>query len=319
MPLSEFQACTELASPSSPANVTTCGTNATQGPDTWYSFTPTCSGNAIIDTFGSDFDTVLSVHTGCPSIFGNNTLVCNDDASFPAPNNLASLVTFNFTAGETYFVRIAGYNGASGLANVRPSFYYSHPNDVCSGAATITDGTHVFGNCGAHTENTSVICPADAFIAHNDLWYSYTPASSGVHRIETCGTQFDTVLAVYQGCPGVGQSPIACDDDFGTGCALQAGVDVALSAGTNYRIRFGSFGSTVTGSFTLSITPPAPPCDPDMNQDGNVDQDDVASLINVIGGGANPTGIDPDFNRDGNADQDDVSALIDVIAGGGCP
>lgn len=28
---------------------------------------------------------------------------------------------------------------------------------------------------------------------------------------------------------------------------------------------------------------------------------------------------DPDFNGDGNVDQDDVAAIIDVIAGGGCP
>jgi hypothetical protein len=62
-----------------------------------------------------------------------------------------------------------------------------------------------------------------------------------------------------------------------------------------------------------------PACDPDVNQDGNVDQDDVAYLINVVGGGANPTGIDPDFNQDGNVDQDDIAALINVVAGGNCP
>jgi hypothetical protein len=60
-------------------------------------------------------------------------------------------------------------------------------------------------------------------------------------------------------------------------------------------------------------------CDPDLNQDGNADQDDVTYLINVVGGGANPAGVDADFNGDGNADQDDVSALISVIAGGACP
>jgi hypothetical protein len=60
-------------------------------------------------------------------------------------------------------------------------------------------------------------------------------------------------------------------------------------------------------------------CEPDLNQDGNVDQDDIAYLINVISGGENPTGIDPDFNQDGNADQDDITALINVIAGGACP
>ncbi|MFZ2872943.1 MAG: dockerin type I domain-containing protein [Phycisphaerales bacterium] len=69
--------------------------------------------------------------------------------------------------------------------------------------------------------------------------------------------------------------------------------------------------------FPSTVCPP--PCDPDVNQDGNVDQDDVTYLINVVGGGANPTGIDPDFNQDGNVDQDDVSALINTVGGGGCP
>jgi hypothetical protein len=68
-----------------------------------------------------------------------------------------------------------------------------------------------------------------------------------------------------------------------------------------------------------NITPPPAGCDPDFNQDGNGDQDDVAYLVNAIGGGPNPTGRDLDFNLDGNADQDDVTALINVIAGGACP
>jgi hypothetical protein len=54
----------------------------------------------------------------------------------------------------------------------------------------------------------------------------------------------------------------------------------------------------------------------DVNNDGNVDQDDVAYLINVIGGGQNPTGVDPDLNGDGNVDQDDVRLLVDLVAGG---
>ncbi|MFA6044126.1 MAG: LamG-like jellyroll fold domain-containing protein [Phycisphaerales bacterium] len=63
----------------------------------------------------------------------------------------------------------------------------------------------------------------------------------------------------------------------------------------------------------------APPCDPDVNQDGNVDQGDVDYLIGVVAGSPNPSGIDPDFNQDGNVDQGDVDALIDVVAGGNCP
>jgi hypothetical protein len=66
--------------------------------------------------------------------------------------------------------------------------------------------------------------------------------------------------------------------------------------------------------------PNAPvPCDPDMDQNGAIDQDDVLYLINVVGGGENPTGRDPDFDQNGNIDQDDVTALIHVVAGGDCP
>lgn len=60
-------------------------------------------------------------------------------------------------------------------------------------------------------------------------------------------------------------------------------------------------------------------CPADFNQDGNADQDDVTYLINVIGGGENPSGRDPDFNEDGNVDQDDIAALINVVGGGACP
>ena len=78
-------------------------------------------------------------------------------------------------------------------------------------------------------------------------------------------------------------------------------------------------GADITLALLRVLPPNAPPCDPDLNQDGNVDQDDVLYLINVVGGGNNDTGIDPDFNQDGNVDQDDVTALINTVGGGGCP
>lgn len=58
----------------------------------------------------------------------------------------------------------------------------------------------------------------------------------------------------------------------------------------------------------------------DMNQDGNLDQDDLHYLVNVVGGGDNPTGLDPDLNFDGNVDQDDCAFMVHVLAGGSvCP
>ncbi|MDX2131821.1 MAG: FG-GAP-like repeat-containing protein [Planctomycetota bacterium] len=60
-------------------------------------------------------------------------------------------------------------------------------------------------------------------------------------------------------------------------------------------------------------------CDPDVNADGNVDQDDIACLAQVVAGDPACSSADPDFNRDGNVDQDDVAALEQVVAGSECP
>jgi alpha-tubulin suppressor-like RCC1 family protein len=72
----------------------------------WYSWTPGATGSVTIDTFGSRFDTVLSVHTGS-SVGALTQLACNDDV-FAAPNPQQSRVTLAVTAGITYRIRIAG-------------------------------------------------------------------------------------------------------------------------------------------------------------------------------------------------------------------
>lgn len=60
-------------------------------------------------------------------------------------------------------------------------------------------------------------------------------------------------------------------------------------------------------------------CLGDYNRDGNVDQDDVAALIqDVASGDPSFPPNSPDINEDGNVDQDDVWTLIGVVAGSGC-
>jgi hypothetical protein len=61
-----------------------------------------------------------------------------------------------------------------------------------------------------------------------------------------------------------------------------------------------------------------PACEPDFNGDGNVDQDDIACLAQVVAGDSSCSNLDPDFNRDGNVDQDDLDALAQVVAGSPC-
>ncbi|MDX2132060.1 MAG: hypothetical protein SFY69_08410 [Planctomycetota bacterium] len=84
-------------------------------------------------------------------------------------------------------------------------------------------------------------------------------------------------------------------------------------------------GQVLNPNFTLTPGAPniecesAPPCEPDFNQDGNVDQDDIACLAQVVAGDPSCSSSDPDFNRDGNVDQDDIAGLEQVVAGQPCP
>ena len=64
----------------------------------------------------------------------------------------------------------------------------------------------------------------------------------------------------------------------------------------------------------------APPCDGDVNCDGNLDGFDVQVMEAATGGDLTDfCQSDPDFNHDGNLDGFDVEAVEVVTGGGPCP
>ena len=94
---------TDTAPPVSP-----CGGNR---KDVWFKWTAPCAGVVELDTYGSCFDTVLSVHTGnCGALV---PVVCNDNAAAGRPlGTLQSYVNFTTVAGTTYYIQVAGGGGA---------------------------------------------------------------------------------------------------------------------------------------------------------------------------------------------------------------
>jgi hypothetical protein len=85
----------------------TCGLSAST-PDVWYTFTATGDDDLVFDTFGSPYDTVLSLHSGCPGTTANE-LTCNDDSG-----SLQSKVSWAASNGEQVWIRVSGFNGATG-------------------------------------------------------------------------------------------------------------------------------------------------------------------------------------------------------------
>ncbi|MCA9284461.1 MAG: thrombospondin type 3 repeat-containing protein [Phycisphaerales bacterium] len=83
-----------------------CGFTA---PDRWFSYTPATTGMATLSTCGSSYNSILSVHTGCPGTYGN-TLACGDNEC----GDGNSTFTLPVTGGTTYIIRVSGWLGASG-------------------------------------------------------------------------------------------------------------------------------------------------------------------------------------------------------------
>jgi hypothetical protein len=82
------------------------------GASIWYRWTAPVTADYAVSTAGSDFDTELGVYTG--SSVGALTRVVSDDEDFA--NDSTSGVGFAATAGTTYLIQVAGYQGGGGVA-----------------------------------------------------------------------------------------------------------------------------------------------------------------------------------------------------------
>ena len=69
----------------------------------WYKGTPNANLEIEANTFGSGYNTTLTVVTGSPGSF--TLIACNDDSGISG-SEVQSQVTFNATAGVTYYFMV---------------------------------------------------------------------------------------------------------------------------------------------------------------------------------------------------------------------
>ncbi|HVP09779.1 MAG TPA: hypothetical protein VMV94_01175 [Phycisphaerae bacterium] len=129
-------------------------------------------------------------------------------------------------------------------------------NDACANAIAACPGTVYTGSTSSASVDGSASCGSSS--STPDVWYKYTPGTSGSATFSLCGTgtTYDSVLSVHTGCPGTSSNQIGCDDD---GCGTSGGpssVTASVTAGTTYYIRISGWSSR-TGAYSLSITGPA--------------------------------------------------------------
>ena len=97
--------------PSIPFALSEDATNATVAPDdpfcfgrnqtVWFAYTPVSDIRLEANTFGSNYDTTLSVYTGTRGAL--NQLACNDDSN----GTVQSRVRFDAVAGTTYYFMVS--------------------------------------------------------------------------------------------------------------------------------------------------------------------------------------------------------------------
>jgi hypothetical protein len=213
--------------------------------DGWYEYTATCTGNAVASTCNqAAFDTTLSAFDAC----GGTELACNDDSGGCSGNT--SVASFPVVSGNTYLVRIAGYNGASGTFSLTMSCELPLANDDCATAelvAALPFTTTVDNSTAASSPPAGSCNSASATDMQNDVWYTFTVANSCDFTVTIdydAGGGYDGITALYTGACG-GLTEVACGDEPEPNV-----IDVIGAVPGTYYLQVGDWGTSPGGGVT---------------------------------------------------------------------
>ena len=205
------------------------------GKSVWYRWTAPATRAVTIDTVGSAFDTVLAVYTGT-AVSALSGLGDDDGAG-----STLSRVRFGATAGTTYQIAVDGKVGSGALKLNWSTGPAGPANDMLAAARLISGaaGTTSATNASATMEpgEPAHVPPTGTAAGTNktSVWYRWTAPATATVAIDTAGSAFDTLLAVYTGSAVDALTKVAVNDSAGAG-SPHSRVVVDVTAGTVYRI-----------------------------------------------------------------------------------
>ncbi|MEZ6006028.1 MAG: hypothetical protein R3F33_17835 [Planctomycetota bacterium] len=234
---------------------------STINQDGFFQWTVPASGDYQFDTFGSGFDTKLSVHAGigCAA----TCVAYNDDSG-----GLQSMVLLTgLVAGDPYLVQVGGYGTAQGTGTLNIATYVDpcsvddiyEDNDTCTTPSVIGMGSYanlmtIFGD----SDFCEIAIPAGMILTFDE---TYDPS-------------FDAYKNVYDAsCSSIGTA-IAGDFTYTTGAAAETIIVEVYQNAT-------STDPCSPYEFTLSMVPD--PC-AGVADDAFEDNDDCATATMVADG-----------------------------------
>lgn len=198
----------------------TCGGQGSG--DVWYRISSPSYLSFLVDTLGSDFDSVLSLHSECPGTTSNQ-VSCSDDAV-----GLQSALESNIYASQSLWIRISSFEGIGGQYQLN----YGTGGQISGTVTALADSTPL----------------QDVEVRLYENGYFRGSTTTGVDGVYTIGPTFrlspyggfivrtsstgEYVDELYQDLPCVH----SCDLNAGERVAVPAagtlsGIDFALSAG----------------------------------------------------------------------------------------
>ncbi|MGD0384150.1 MAG: hypothetical protein ABSA77_11550 [Thermoguttaceae bacterium] len=211
----------------------------------WWSWTAPSAGQLTIDTFGSDFDTFLTLATGS-AVNTLTVLAQNDDSG----GGLQSSITWSVTAGTQYQISVDGFSTYTGNITLNLSLVTPPVNDNFANRTPITGtlATITATNVGATKESGEPNHAGNA--GGKSVWWTWTAPSAGSVLIDTIGSNFDTILGVYTGSSVSTLTTVASDDDSGGN--LTSLVTFNVVSGTSYQIAVDGYGGA-SGNISLFL------------------------------------------------------------------
>ncbi|MDD4052511.1 MAG: choice-of-anchor J domain-containing protein, partial [candidate division Zixibacteria bacterium] len=215
--------------------------------------TATTKVDIALDPLGTTYTGIL-IDATCPP--NATTCIAMSTMSGSTPHGMYGVEL----APGTYYIMIDTWPSPACIPSFDLSiteFAGGIENDDWVNATKLDDVTDLaFTTIGASFDG-----PGGCLTSPN-IWYCYTASCDGNATFDLCSSSYDTKMAIYDGCGDPATSTLlACNDDA---CGVQSKAVVAVTAGNEYLIEVGGYGTNVgAGLLTVSCAscPTTPPND----------------------------------------------------------
>ena len=197
--------------PGEPIHLVTLG-----GKSVWWQWTAPASGGVTLTASNNLVDTLVCVYKG--TSVSNLTFVAGNDEDFLTDVEGDSTAYFNVTAGTTYQIVVDGVDGSSGIFRLSLVLGAADPvpaNDNFANRILLSGSnvTTTNQNLGATLEPGEPL--HHGYYGGKSVWWRWTSPGTGFVTIDTIGSLFDTILAVYTGSTLTNLVEVASDDESG--------------------------------------------------------------------------------------------------------